>query len=42
MTTAGDAQADHLWEMLKPRAVPVLVRLTQFFRCLQATFVCMN
>ena len=41
-TVAGDAQGEHLREMVEPRAVPVLVRLTQFLRCLQVTFVCVN
>lgn len=42
MTAAGDAQGEHLWEMLEPRAVPVLVRLTRFLRCLQETVVRVN
>lgn len=42
MTAAGDAQGEHLWEMLEPRAVPVLVHLTRFLRCLQETVVRVN
>lgn len=42
LTAAGDAQGEHPREMLEPRAVPVLVRLTRFLRCLQVTAVRVN
>lgn len=39
MTAVGDAQGEHLQEMLEPQAVPGLVLLTQFLTCLQVTFI---